>query len=295
MAYNIVSMYIPSSKYGKKCPYSMTPQYITVHNTANDAAARNEASYMRNNNSSTSFHVVIDDNEVVLCAPFNRNCFHAGDGSRGTGNRKSIGIEICYSRSGGSRFDAAERNAAVYIASLLKTYGWGIDRVKRHKDWSGKNCPHRTMANGWQRFLNMVAAAMGSAVSISTGSSGINAAATGEVAEDGKWGPATTRLTQRILNTVQDGIVSGQLTSCMKYLPNALTSSWKFAKRGKGSPMVRALQRLVGAEDDGKMGKQTVIAMQCFLNAHGFDCGREDGVLGYKTAIAWQCYINSRL
>ena len=78
MAYNIVSMYIPSSKYGKKCPYSMTPQYITVHNTANDAAARNEASYMRNNNSSTSFHVAVDDKEVVLCAPFNRNCYHAG-------------------------------------------------------------------------------------------------------------------------------------------------------------------------------------------------------------------------
>jgi N-acetylmuramoyl-L-alanine amidase CwlA len=46
----------------------------------------------------------------------------------------------------------------MYVAQLLKNYGWGIDRVKRHKDWSGKNCPHRTMELGWARFLNMVQA-----------------------------------------------------------------------------------------------------------------------------------------
>lgn len=168
MAYNIVSMYVASGKYSLKCPYSMTPQYITVHNTANDASARNEVTYMRNNGSSTSFHVAVDDKEVVLGVPFNRNAFHAGDGRNGTGNRKSIGIEICYSKSGGSRFDAAERNAAAYIASLLKTYGWGLDRVKRHYDWSGKDCPHRTIDYGWQRFLGMVASNMGGAASTVT-------------------------------------------------------------------------------------------------------------------------------
>ena len=40
----------PSSKYSIKSPYSMTPQYITIHNTANDASARNEVSYMNSNN-----------------------------------------------------------------------------------------------------------------------------------------------------------------------------------------------------------------------------------------------------
>lgn len=76
----------------------------------------------------------------------------------GPGNRKSIGIEICYSKSGGSRFDAAEQNAAYLTALLLKKYGWGISRVKRHRDWMNKYCPHRTMDRGWQRFLNMVSA-----------------------------------------------------------------------------------------------------------------------------------------
>lgn len=68
-----------------------------------------------------------------------------GDGGNGTGNRKSISIEICYSLSGGERFDQAERLAAEYIAMLLNERGWGLDRVKKHQDWSGKYCPHRTL------------------------------------------------------------------------------------------------------------------------------------------------------
>ena len=242
MSYTIVSMPISSSKYGKKCPYSMKPQYITVHNTANDASARNEVSYMRNNSSSTSYHVAVEDKEVVIAAPFNRNCFHAGDGRNGTGNRKTIGIEICYSKSGGARFDAAEDNAARYIASLLKAYGWGIDRVKRHYDWSRKYCPHRTMDRGWTRFLNMVRSYMGlPAASIPSGGEGTSSV--GKVAVDKKWGPATTRASQKVLGTYIDGIVSNQSKRAKKYLPNVSTASWKFVNNpGKGSNMVRALQ-----------------------------------------------------
>lgn len=153
---NIRQMLVSSSKYNIKCPYSMTPKYITIHNTANDASANNEVSYMINNNYEVSFHYAVDDKEAVQAIPLNRNAWHAGDGGSGTGNRYSISIEICYSKSGGNRFIQAEKNAAYLTATLLKKYGWGIDRVKRHYDWSNKYCPHRTMDMGWQRFLNMV-------------------------------------------------------------------------------------------------------------------------------------------
>lgn len=46
---------------------------------------------------------------------------------------------------------------------MLKERGWGIDRVKKHQDWSGKYCPHRTLDMGWQRFLDMVASFMNGA------------------------------------------------------------------------------------------------------------------------------------
>lgn len=81
----------------------------------------------------------------------------------GPGNMTTIAIEICYSKSGGARFDKAEENAAELIAMLLKERGWGIDRVKRHYDYAPnkKYCPHRTMDKGWDRFLNMVKSKMG--------------------------------------------------------------------------------------------------------------------------------------
>lgn len=151
----ITNVKCPNGKYNIKCPYEITPEYITIHNTANDASAMAEVSYMLGNNNKTSFHAAVDNERIVTAIPFNRNAWHAGDG-KGKGNMKSIGIEICYSKSGGERFEQAERLCAEYVAYLLKQYNWGIDRVKKHQDWSGKYCPHRTLDMGWERFLNIV-------------------------------------------------------------------------------------------------------------------------------------------
>lgn len=155
----IIKRLVPESKWEIKCPYEMTPKGITVHNTANDASARNEIAYMTNNDYETSFHYAVDDKEAVQGLPLDRNGWHASDGN-GPGNRTTIAIEICYSKSGGERFDKAEENAAELIADLLKKYGWDISVIKRHYDYAPdkKYCPHRTMDKGWDRFLNMIKA-----------------------------------------------------------------------------------------------------------------------------------------
>lgn len=155
---NIIKQLVPESKYGIKCPYKMTPTRIVVHNTANDATARNEIAYMTNNNYETSFHYAVDDKEIVQGLPLDRNGWHASDGN-GKGNREGIAIEICYSKSGGDRFIKAEQNAVDLIVYLLKKYNWGIDRVTKHQDYGNhKYCPHRTLDMGWDRFLNMIKA-----------------------------------------------------------------------------------------------------------------------------------------
>lgn len=135
----------------------MTPQYVTIHNTYNDASAINEIAYMHRNKAATSYHVAVDDKHVVQAIPFTRNAWHCGDG-QGKGNRASIGIEICYSKSGGERYRQAEANAIEYVAHVLKQYGWGIDRVKKHQDWSGKYCPHRILDEKlWDNFKQRIA------------------------------------------------------------------------------------------------------------------------------------------
>lgn len=154
---------LSTSKYDLKVPAESNAQdmkYVVIHNTANDASAANEVAYMIRNDSSTSFNAAVDDKEIVIGIPLSRGAFAAGTRN---GNAHGIHIEICYSLSGGTRFDKAEKNAAEYAAQLLKERGWDISHLKKHQDFDGKYCPHRTLDKGWQRFVNMVKGYMGSA------------------------------------------------------------------------------------------------------------------------------------
>ena len=210
---NIRQSLVDSSKYDIKCPHEMNAEFIVVHNTANDASANNEIEYMKSNNNKVSFHYAVDDTEIVQGIPENRNAWHAGDGN-GNGNRKGIAIEICYSKSGGERFDKAEENAAEFIASKLKEKSWGIDKVKKHQDFANKYCPHRTLDYGWERFLNKIRSYLGQAT-VDTGSSkDLNAIADEVIA--GKWGNGEdrkNRLTQAGYNYSEvQALVNQKLT-----------------------------------------------------------------------------------
>ena len=152
----IIKNLVDKSKYHLKCPNAMKATRIVVHETANDASARNEIAYMRGNNNETSFHFAVDDKEIVQGVPLDRNAWHAGDGN-GKGNREGIAVEICYSKSGGDKWLVSLHNAAKFIAELLKERNWGVDKVTKHQDYSGKNCPHRILGSyGWNNFINLI-------------------------------------------------------------------------------------------------------------------------------------------
>ena len=128
---------------GKVIPNTqITPTSITIHNTGNiGAAAKNNHNYMKNLNKSgertASWHFTVDDKEIYQAQSCNYKCYHAGNA---TGNNTSIGIEICMFNDKEKQRKCYE-NAIALVKILLKNYGWGIDKVKRHKDWSGKHCP----------------------------------------------------------------------------------------------------------------------------------------------------------
>ncbi|ELB8840147.1 N-acetylmuramoyl-L-alanine amidase family protein [Listeria monocytogenes] len=139
---------VSSSKYNIKAPNAMKAKKITIHNTYNDASSQNETDYCKNNNNEVSFHVAVDDKEAIQVVPFNRNAWHCGDGANGFGNRNTIGVEICYSKSGGAKYIAAEKNTIKYVAGLCVQQDIiaSKDTIKKHQDWSGKYCPHRILA-----------------------------------------------------------------------------------------------------------------------------------------------------
>lgn len=149
--------YIPKNTLHNRRPGTrMRPQFITIHSTANpNSTAQNERDWLvnKNNKNTASWHICVDENDAVEAIPLNEVAWHAGDR---TGNYKSIAIEICES---GNR-EKTLKHAANLTARLLKKYGWGVNKLKRHYDWSRKNCPRILSYNnwqGWKRFKKYVA------------------------------------------------------------------------------------------------------------------------------------------
>lgn len=138
---------------------AMIPESITIHNTGNPrSTARNERDWLINpeNTVIASYHIVIDEREAIECIPLSENAWHAGDDGSGPGNRTSIGIELCES----GNYAQIVENGVKLVASMLRERGWGVDRLRRHFDWSGKICPRKMHAggawSGWNEFKNAV-------------------------------------------------------------------------------------------------------------------------------------------
>ena len=158
MSYIFKQNLVSSSKHSIKCPYYRNEvRYVVIHNTYNDAPAKNEVSYHNSNNNQVSFHIAVDDIEAIQCVDFSRNTWSCGDGANGQGNRYGISLEICYSKSGGNKYTQAEENAVYVAARLLHQYGLGIDKLKQHADFANKNCPHRIRdEKRWDGFVGRV-------------------------------------------------------------------------------------------------------------------------------------------
>ncbi|SFE11697.1 N-acetylmuramoyl-L-alanine amidase [Paenibacillus algorifonticola] len=154
--------HIPKGTACKRRPaLPMQATTLTIHNTGNaSSTAANERAWLTNasNDRQASYNIVVDQIGSIECIPLNENTWHSGDGSKaGSGNRTSISIEICESGD----YSKALDNAVELVADMLKQRGWGVDRLRRHYDWSGKICP-RLMYDGgkwtgWVAFKNRVA------------------------------------------------------------------------------------------------------------------------------------------
>lgn len=163
MSVNYRVEHIPrSTPYNRRPGTRMDASTITIHNTGNaSSTASNERAWLTNslNTNTASFHIVIDDKEAIEVIPLDEVAWHAGDGSRSSsGNRTSIGIEICESGNYGRTL----QNAAQLVAEMLLERNWGTDRLRRHYDWSGKNCPRIMNTDGkwtgWKNFVDSVSA-----------------------------------------------------------------------------------------------------------------------------------------
>lgn len=119
---------------------------ITIHSTANPkSTALNERNWLVNpsNDRKASWHIAVDDKEAVEAIPLDEVAYHSGSS---VGDRTSIGIEICESGDRGKTLD----NTIKLTAKMLHERNWGIDKLRRHYDWSKKICPGILSANNWE-------------------------------------------------------------------------------------------------------------------------------------------------
>jgi len=168
----VIPIKIDLIKKAKRPGYAMKPEYITIHQTGNTSKGANAEMHNRYVHSvapNPSWHYTVDGGTsdgkkapvIYQHLPLTENGWHAGDGTNGTGNRKSIAIEICINSDG--NLAKAEDNGAWLCAKLIREVGTlkaFPACMKQHYDWSKKNCPAqiRGRKNGWANFLAAVEA-----------------------------------------------------------------------------------------------------------------------------------------
>lgn len=175
----ITQALIPKGKYGRHRIRKMRPRYITVHSTQSysrgaDALAharmlqRGALKGRKNSLGYIAWHYTVDDYSIYQSLPDNEQGQHAD--YEGTGNRSSIGIEMC-ENAGNSRARTVDKTAKL-VAYLMRKHRIPLDHVVPHQHWrmirysdgrdlGHKNCPHFLMDNGkpgpkWQAFLRKV-------------------------------------------------------------------------------------------------------------------------------------------
>ena len=113
--------------------------------------------FEQNDARAASWNYQVDAYNIYQSFEDNVICWHAGDGTAtpGSGNNNGIGIEMCVNQDG--NYEGTLANNAKLVASLMLQYNLTLDNVKRHYDFSGKECPSYLIRTGrWEEFVEMV-------------------------------------------------------------------------------------------------------------------------------------------
>lgn len=133
---------------------------IVIHYVGNPGttAAQNRGWYANPQSTVSSHFLVGLDGEVIQCIPLNEK-------SSATNHRNgdTISIEVCHPDDTG-KFNRATYDSLVELAAwLVKSCGLDADRVIRHYDVTGKECPRYFVQHedAWIQFKADVAANIG--------------------------------------------------------------------------------------------------------------------------------------
>ena len=145
--------YVPSKNisYSDKVRKRDDIKYIVIHYTGNrtDTAKDNAAFFQKINTRSAGAHFFVDENDIYYTIPVRYPAYSVGTNSKVKAklfgkctNYNSINIELC--SDAGDFLPETLDNAEILIKCLMYLFNIPKERVVRHFDVTGKQCP------GWE-------------------------------------------------------------------------------------------------------------------------------------------------
>ena len=143
---------------------SVPVEYIVIHYTSNKGdTAKNNADYFAREDTGTSAHYFVDENEIWQSVKDTDTAWHCGGGRQSNKggtfyqkckNSNSIGVEICMNGKKGNVRRGSIDTAVELVRYLMERYRVPINRVIRHYDVNGKDCPAPMVADEslWNEF-----------------------------------------------------------------------------------------------------------------------------------------------
>lgn len=279
----VVENLVPANK---RIAYSglLDYEYVMIHETDNNSKGATAEAHARlqarGNDRQASWHETVDRLGAWISYPDNIRCIHAG---MRTWSEKSYAIEICvnYDPSLGevgkrAWFRAAVENAAERAATKLHKKGYGVDRLRMHKDASGKNCPRHLISGdwgvSWKQFKELVQR------NLDALNGGVLPAPPDSTDNHGSVSPTppvSSKTFPEIPLLVDGDFRKLTITALQKVLPR---------KYNGGTELLY----------DGVFGIITIKAVQRWLTDLGMSVGPIDGVFGARTIKALQTYLNSQ-
>lgn len=269
------------------------PKYIVIHYVGAVSSAKNNADYFYNAYRGASAHYFVDENSIWQVVEDTDTAWSVGGSNAGgrlygvAKNSNTLNIEMCVKKKDGKWFYEPKTldNVADLVKTKMKEYGIPASNVIRHYDVTGKTCPGNYINEKAWNDLH-------AKLTCSTVSKPKPTPSNKDIEVDGVWGPATTKLAQKVFGTPVDGIVSNQYKA-YKDKNKGLSSStfeWETTPGKSGSVLIKAIQKKVGVEADGHIGPKTIKAMQKWLGT------TQDGYVSRPSVMvkAFQRWLNKQ-
>ena len=135
-------------------------KYIVIHYVGAVSTAKANAEYFSKNKLQSSAHYFVDETSIWQSVEDYNVAWHCGAKTYThpeCRNQNSIGIEMCVKKDSKGKWyfeDATVKNTIELVTSLMEKHNIPIDRVIRHYDVTGKNCPapYVENPNEWDKF-----------------------------------------------------------------------------------------------------------------------------------------------